>query len=98
MRREKYEEIKEMGVKVSHKVGTAVVRNRVRRWIKENYRLMEPCLARGYNIVLVARKPSAHLRREGAYAQIGDAMKRLLGKHGLLGSFDATGDNRDDTD
>lgn len=44
-----------LGVTVSTKLGKAVVRNRVRRRLREIYRLSQPELKQGYDIVLVAR-------------------------------------------
>jgi len=49
-----------LGVTVSTKLGGAVVRNRIRRRLKEVYRLNEEKLAAGYDIVLVARTRSAY--------------------------------------
>lgn len=48
-----------LGITVSKKVGTAVVRNRIRRLIKENYRLNEERIVQGYDLVIVARLRAA---------------------------------------
>ena len=47
-----------LGVTVSNKLGNAVVRNRVRRRLREIYRLHENSMRRGFDIVIVARGKS----------------------------------------
>ncbi len=49
-----------LGITVSKKVGTAVVRNRIRRLIKENYRINEERIVQGYDFVVVARSKAAN--------------------------------------
>lgn len=44
-----------LGYTVSTKLGGAVVRNRVRRRLREVYRLNAPSLKTGYDIIIVAR-------------------------------------------
>lgn len=44
-----------LGLTVSAKLGHAVVRNRMRRRLREIYRMEEPHLQSGYDIVIVAR-------------------------------------------
>lgn len=44
-----------VGITVSKKLGKAVVRNRIRRRIREVYRLNESRFAPGWDIVVVAR-------------------------------------------
>ena len=44
-----------LGVTVSTKLGHAVVRNRVRRRLREIFRLNQSGLAQGYDMILVAR-------------------------------------------
>jgi len=48
-----------LGITVSNKIGNAVVRNRVRRRMREIYRQNEARLARGIDLVVVARAKSA---------------------------------------
>ena len=48
-----------LGITVSTKVGCAVVRNRVRRRIREAYRRNEGCFITGRDIVVVARVRAA---------------------------------------
>jgi len=45
----------QVGFSVSKKVGKAVVRNRVKRLMKESFRLNAVNIVDGYNIVFVAR-------------------------------------------
>jgi ribonuclease P protein component len=58
-----------LGLTVSTKLGGAVRRNRIRRRIKECYRVMEAGLKPGFDLVLVARSrafgvPFKQLERE----------------------------------
>ena len=48
-----------LGITVSRRVGKAVVRNRVRRRVREAARLLLPQLAPGCDLVFVARPASA---------------------------------------
>ena len=48
-----------LGLTVSTKVGKAVVRNKVRRRLREIYRLHQHELARGWDLVVVARVKAA---------------------------------------
>ncbi|MCD8383303.1 MAG: ribonuclease P protein component [Clostridiales bacterium] len=54
-----------LGITVSTKLGNAVVRNRIRRRIREIYRLHEEQLRRGIDLVVVARAaaPDAEYQR-----------------------------------
>ena len=49
-----------VGITVSKKLGHAVVRNRVRRRIREIYRLHEDAFLPGWDIVVVARTRAIH--------------------------------------
>lgn len=70
-----------IGLTVSAKLAHAVHRNRLRRQLREIYRLHEAAFARGYDIVVVART-----RAIGAdYAALERAYLSLAAKLGLLG-------------
>ena len=49
-----------VGITVSKKLGHAVVRNRVRRRLREIYRLNEHLFQPGWDIVVVARTKAVH--------------------------------------
>ena len=70
-----------LGIAVSRHVGCAVVRNRLKRHIREYYRTHRPLLNYAADIVIVAR-PGA---RQLDYARCADALDRLLRRGGLLG-------------
>lgn len=69
-----------LGVTVSVKLGHAVVRNRVRRRLREIYRLQEDKLLPGYDIVVVARVRAVHSK----YAVLERDFLRLAKKLQLL--------------
>jgi len=46
-----------VGFSVSSKLGSSVVRNRVKRRLKEAFRPMIPEVKAGYNLIFIARKP-----------------------------------------
>ena len=69
-----------LGLTVSTKVGHAVVRNRVRRRLREIYRLNEDRLGGGSDVVVVARVRSA----SSDYHQLEKSFLKLADKLGLL--------------
>ena len=68
-----------LGITVSTKIGGAVQRNRIRRRLKEVYRLNEQSLRVGYNIVLVARLRS----RYAGWRELESSVLSLFVKLGL---------------
>ena len=69
-----------LGITVTAKLGTAVHRNRVRRRLREIYRLNLPRLKKGFDIVIVARVRS----RRAEYRQLESAYLSACSKLGLL--------------
>jgi len=70
-----------LGVTVSTKLGGAVQRNRIRRRLKEIYRLNEDNLLPGYDIVIVARMRS----RFAGYRELESSVVSLFSKLNLHG-------------
>jgi len=68
-----------LGYTVSTKLGHAVVRNRVRRRLREIYRLNAPTLKQGYDLVLVARARAVGCR----YQKLDSAFLRACKELGL---------------
>ncbi|BBF44607.1 ribonuclease P protein component [Lachnospiraceae bacterium KM106-2] len=66
-----------IGISVSKKVGNSVIRHRVKRLIRESYRLDELNINSGLDIVVVARVGA----RDRSYEEIDSAMKHLLKMH-----------------
>ena len=69
-----------LGLTVGTKVGKAVYRNRIRRRLREIYRLHEGELHRGWDIVIVARTRA----REASYQELEADFLRAAGKLGLM--------------
>ncbi len=69
-----------LGLTVSGKVGKAVVRNRVRRLIKESYRLMEDRVRKSMDIVVVARSKAAYCD----FHEINKALEDAFLKSGII--------------
>ena len=69
-----------LGVTVSAKLGKAVVRNRVRRRLREIYRLSQPKMKQGYDIVLVARSRAV----TAPYHELERAYRKNCEKLGIL--------------
>ena len=72
--------VNRLGYTVSTKLGHAVVRNRVRRRLREIYRLNSPAMKTGYDRVVVARARCVNAR----YAKMDAAFLDACGTLGLL--------------
>ena len=74
------EGINRVGITVSKKLGHAVVRNRVRRRLREVYRLNEQRFQPGWDIVVVARSKAV----DAAFPQLTKSYLTLAKKAGIL--------------
>ena len=72
--------INRVGVTVSKKLGKAVVRNRVRRRLREVYRLNESRFLPGWDIVVVARGRAV----DATFPELTKAYLGLAKKSGIL--------------
>lgn len=77
---ENHQKVNLLGVSVSKKVGNSVVRHRVKRLVKECYRLHESIFNSGLNIVIVARAQSAF----ASYQKIESSLLHLGRLHGIV--------------
>jgi ribonuclease P protein component len=67
------------GVTVSRKVGNAVLRNKVKRWVRESCRRMRSELPAGMNLVIVARPSAARSGYGPTAAELASLTRRLRG-------------------
>lgn len=63
-----------LGISVSKKVGNSVVRHRIKRCIKESYRLHEDMSNSGLDIVVIARRGASDI----GYHEIESALLHLM--------------------
>ncbi len=68
------------GVSTARRLGSAVVRNRVRRRLKSVLRGLDGSVERGWDVLLVARPQSA----AATQAELAEAIERLLRGGGLM--------------
>ena len=70
------------GISTGRRVGSAVVRNRVRRRVHAVLRRLQPEIERGWDVLIVARPASA----SASQAELESALERLLRSAGLVPS------------
>jgi ribonuclease P protein component len=70
-----------LGISASKKVGIAVVRNQIRRRIKEIVRLNEARIPPGYDYILIVRKPAVEME----YGELEKSLFHVFRKAGLIG-------------
>ena len=69
-----------LGITVSTSIGNAVTRNRVKRYMREAFRIYKDRIKTGYNIVIVARNKTAYSN----FDSIKFCMKECIENSGLM--------------
>ncbi len=67
------------GISISKKIGGAVVRNRMKRVLKEIIRGMEASIAPGYYLVFIVRKPALEME----FAELQKSVIHVIKRTGL---------------
>ena len=76
-------ECNRLGISVSKKVGNSIVRHRLKRLIKEAYRLQEDIFYSGLDIVVIARMSAKGI----SYTETESALLHLGNLHSILKSI-----------
>jgi ribonuclease P protein component len=66
-----------LGITVSKKVGKAVVRNQVKRWVRESYRRMSELAPPSTDLVVVARTSAAAGSFAATHSELRGLLRRL---------------------
>ena len=69
-----------LGVTVTKKVGQAVERNRIKRIVREFFRINRHCLSGRWDINIIAKRQSAGIRSEKAYRSL-QKIFELISRH-----------------
>ena len=67
-----------LGITVTRKVGSAALRNRVKRWVREYFRLNRRQFHQNWDINIVAKKKAADLSAEKTFASLQDLFEQIV--------------------
>ena len=81
---ENHKNSNQLAITVSKKQGKAVVRNRFKRLIKENYKEIEPKIKFGYNILFMIQKNKSTETKQIGYYDVKKDMLELFKNSGIL--------------
>jgi ribonuclease P protein component len=79
-------DVTRFGFSTGHKLGGAVVRNRIRRRLREALRVMAPSFQPGWDVLIIARPPVVAVD----YQTLTGVLQSLLRRGGVLGGRTAT--------
>ncbi|KGX85680.1 ribonuclease P protein component [Pontibacillus litoralis] len=69
-----------IGLSVNKRIGNAVMRNQVKRYLRQAFHELEPSVDPSYDLVIIARKPTNQMD----YFQLKNSLTHLLKKTNLL--------------
>lgn len=72
-----------LGLSVSKKIGNAVVRNRIKRKVREVFRQLNGRLEQGHDFIIIARQPAADM----TFAEIESSLQHVLKRAKVLKPF-----------
>lgn len=65
-----------VGISINKKIGNAVTRNRIKRWIKESVRKKKDRICPYTDFIIIARMPVSNMEHEDMESSLYHAMKR----------------------
>ena len=66
-----------LGITVTKKVGNAVTRNQIKRYVREFFRLNQQCLQGVWDINIIAKKQAANITSEEVYSDLHKLFKTI---------------------